>query len=173
MKALFLEYEKSMKFSKLFYNIKKIKANHKAFIIKIRSYIMYILLAGTIGLCSLFLMSEVFYKWENQWMHLFGEIVASVTTIISVVTLIVKLLIPIVKLLVMSSIPLSQKIANNISIPNYIYKLGERENIKNDLNILVNAWIYRFNKRNGRIVLIIDELDRCSEKGIVEFFQSM
>ena len=68
---------------------------------------------------------------------------------------------------------LSDKIVNNISLLDYSDKLGQLENIKKDLSILVNDWLYRLKYDNKSIVLIIDELDRCFEKGIIEFFQSM
>lgn len=166
MRAMFLQYEKTTWFPKFFYNLKKILYNIKKFITYVVSYIVSLLIVCVLSASSL----EILWNnWNSEW----KIIAASGITIMAFIILVTKVLLPTVKVLLQSAVPLSDKIVNNISLPNYVDKLGERENIKKDLSILVEAWLHRLKNNNKRIVLIIDELDRCSEKGIIEFFQSM
>ena len=163
---MFLQYEKTTWFPKLFYTLKKILCNIRKFITYVLSYILSLLIVCVLSASSL---AVLWNDWNNKW----NIVAASGITIMAIIILITKVLLPIVKALLQSAVPLSEKIVNNISLPNYVDKLGERENIKKDLSILVEAWLNRRKNSNKRIVLIIDELDRCSEKGIIEFFQSM
>lgn len=166
MRAMFLQYEKTTWFPKLFYTLKKILCNIRKFITYVLSYILSLLIVCVLSASSLAVLWD---DWNNKW----NIVAASGITIMAIIILITKVLLPTVKALLQSAVPLSEKIVNNISLPNYVDKLGERENIKKDLSILVEAWLNRRKNSNKRIVLIIDELDRCSEKGIIEFFQSM
>jgi len=166
LRTMFLQYEKTTWFPKFFYTVKKILSNRKKFTTFILSYILSLLIVSGLSAYSL-------YMFWNDWNKQLKIITGSGATIIAIIILITKLLIPSIKGLLQSAIPLSDKIVNNISLPDYVNKLGARENIKKDLSILVDAWLHRWGNDNKRIVLIIDELDRCSVKGITEFFQSM
>ncbi|NSB15177.1 KAP family P-loop NTPase fold protein [Clostridium beijerinckii] len=166
MRAMFLQYEKTTWFPKLFYTLKKILCNIRRFVTYVLSYILSLLIVCVLSASSL---AVLWSDWNNKW----NILAASGITIMAIIILITKVLLPTVKALLQSAVPLSEKIINNISLPNYVDKLGERENIKKDLSILVEAWLNRRKNNSKRIVLIIDELDRCSEKGIIEFFQSM
>jgi len=166
LRAMFLQYEKSTWFPKYFYMYKKFVHNKKKYSAYIFSYILSLLIVCVLSAYSInALRDNMGIEWKI--------ITASGSTIMAVIILISKLLIPSVKGLLQSAVPLSDKIVNNIALPDYVDKLGERENIKTDLSILVEAWLHRGKNKDSRIVLIIDELDRCSEKGILEFFQSM
>lgn len=166
MRAMFLQYEKTTWFPKFFYSWKKVLYNKKKFSTYILSYMLSFTIVCVLSAYSL---NTLFNDWNKEW----KVITSGGSAIMAIIILTTKLLVPITKKLLQSSVPLSEKIINNISLPNYVDKLGERENIKKDLSILVDAWVYRWRNQNKRIVLIIDELDRCSEKGIIEFFQSM
>ncbi|UOK62195.1 KAP family NTPase [Paenibacillus sp. OVF10] len=54
-------------------------------------------------------------------------------------------------------------------MPKYKLKLGVREEVKESLNDLLKVWL----KEDEKIVILVDELDRCSEKTIVEFFSAL
>ena len=71
------------------------------------------------------------------------------------------------KKLLSASIPLSKKVIDTLKMPSYVEQLGTRERVSDDLKILLKAWLP---KNNQKIVIFVDELDRCSEKGISEFF---
>lgn len=81
-----------------------------------------------------------------------------------------KIMIPFFQVAVSSSIPLSDKIMGKMKLPNYVEVLGKRAEIVSDLDILFDAWL---KKDDDKVVIFVDELDRCTEKGIVEFFQSI
>lgn len=166
MRAMFLQYEATTWFPKLWYNISKIKCDRKKYG---KSAISYILSLVIVCILSSYSINTLLNDWNNAW----KTITASGASIIAIVVAITKVLLPTVRGLLESAVPLSEKLVNNIKLPNYVVKLGERENIKRDLSILINAWISKRRGKSERIVLIIDELDRCSEKGIIEFFQSM
>ena len=53
--------------------------------------------------------------------------------------------------------------------------LGTRERISSELNIIISAWfecIWNKDKDN-KLVVFVDELDRCTDEGIKNFFQSV
>lgn len=163
---MFLEYEKDTWFPKAFYILKKILRNKRKFGTNILSYISSLLI---VCILSVYSINALWNDWNKEW----KIVTASGATIVAIIILVTKIIVPTVIELLQSAVPLSEKIINNISLPNYVDKLGDRENIKKDLSILVDAWLHRLRNDNERIVLIIDELNRCSEKGIIEFFQSM
>lgn len=166
LKEFFLEYEKTMWFPKIFYLYKKIIFNKKRFIEKgLSSFFSFIITC----ILSYSAITTFLSNWENKSKIILG----SGLSIISVSILITKLLIPFIKEMNEASIPLSQKINSNLALPNYMEKLGDREYVKRDLTILINAWLNRKKESDKRIVLVVDELDRCSEKGVLEFFQSI
>ncbi|MBO0409430.1 TIGR02646 family protein [Enterococcus hulanensis] len=56
---------------------------------------------------------------------------------------------------------------NSITYPDYTEKLGDREFIKKQLEIVKKV------SKDNKIVVFIDELDRCSEKTISSFFKAI
>ncbi|SCX80665.1 KAP family P-loop domain-containing protein [Paenibacillus polysaccharolyticus] len=85
------------------------------------------------------------------------------------VSSIYQFIVPFVKKLVFVIKPLSNKLLHQILIPDFKAKLGSREEVKHSLDKLIKIWL----KKDENIVLIVDELDRCSEKTIVEFFSAL
>ncbi|MCK6075386.1 KAP family P-loop NTPase fold protein [Paenibacillus silvae] len=81
----------------------------------------------------------------------------------------VRVVIPIFKKMSLFTKPLSAKILDHILLPKYKLKLGVREEVKQSLNDLLKVWL----KGDEKIVILVDELDRCSEKTIVEFFSAL
>lgn len=90
--------------------------------------------------------------------------------IVPFIMFITNILIPFIKQQIIFIQPLSNRIISNIELPNYKQNLGFRENIKDSLNDLLKAWI---NKEDQKIVIIVDELDRCSCRTISEFFNAL
>ncbi|MCK6075395.1 KAP family P-loop NTPase fold protein [Paenibacillus silvae] len=78
-------------------------------------------------------------------------------------------IVPFVKKLMFIIKPLSNKMLHQILVPDFKAKLGTREEVKHSLDKLIKIWL----REDENIVLIVDELDRCSEKTIVEFFSAL
>lgn len=166
LRTLFLEYETSTWFPKLFYNYNKITNSKKEFWSNLLSYAIAIVI---VFISSSISVTTLLNNVKNEWSILAG----SSSLVVAALILFTKVIIPALKTLLQSAIPLSDKITQNISLPKYSDKLGERETYKKDLDILAKSWINRFGRKKNRLVLFVDELDRCSEKGIFEFFQSL
>lgn len=97
------------------------------------------------------------------------------TGIIPLLMLISSTIIPLIKTIQKLSKPLSDQVVVNLELPNYKKELGLRENIKEDLKDLLDVWLKKTKdkKYKERLVIFVDELDRCSDKGITEFFEAM
>ena len=91
-------------------------------------------------------------------------------SMIGILLLITQIIIPWGRKLLSISIPLSEKIIGRFKFPSYIDVLGTREEVASELDILFKAWCPN---KNQKVVIFVDELDRCSEKGIREFFQAI
>lgn len=126
MRAMYLKYENDTWFLKFFYNFKKILHNKKKYITYIVSYILSLII---ICVLSAYTINTIWSDWNKEWKILTG----TGATIISIIIMITKLIIPAAKGLLQSALPLSDKIINNTSLPDYVDKLGQRENIKKDL----------------------------------------
>ncbi|WP_239617692.1 KAP family P-loop NTPase fold protein [Cohnella mopanensis] len=85
------------------------------------------------------------------------------------ITTFVQLIVPFIKKVLFIIKPLSSKVLQHMLIPDYKAKLGTREEVKQSLDDLLKIWL----KKNENIILVVDELDRCSEKTIVEFFSAL
>lgn len=77
---------------------------------------------------------------------------------------------PMLKKIKFFSKPMSEKIISQLKYPDYKDLLGTREKVKESLDVLIETWT---KKRGDKIVIMVDELDRCSEKTIVEFFDAL
>lgn len=98
-----------------------------------------------------------------------SKLYATILTFGLFITTIAHVLVPLFKKLSFIIKPLSSKMLEHMLIPNYKEKLGTREEVKDSLDDLLRIWL----KQNEKIVLIVDELDRCSENTIVEFFSAI
>lgn len=80
------------------------------------------------------------------------------------------IIIPFIKEFKILTKPITDRVNMHLKLPNYRIKLGNRELIKEDLRRLIKTWLIN---NNEKIVVFIDELDRCSNKTIVEFFNAL
>lgn len=160
-KILFEEYECSTLFPHIKYTFTKIMQNKTKHISTILLNIVLIFILFLLALGS---------KYSFSKNVLLGEFVGVTFSISGVILLITNMIIPWTKKALSASVPLSQKVLSKISLPSYIETLGTREQISSELAILFKSWIP---KNNQKIVIFVDELDRCSDKGIAEFFQSI
>ena len=160
-KLLFEEYEKNIYLPELRFAVAKFNSNRKQcigrFVVNI--IIIIILFLITVG-------SQTAFSFDTIWSKFVGSI-ASVGGIIIFISCIA---VPWMKKLLSASIPLSKKVIDTLKMPSYVEQLGTRERVSDDLKILLKAWLP---KNNQKIVIFVDELDRCSEKGISEFFQAI
>ncbi|HYF81735.1 MAG TPA: P-loop NTPase fold protein [Clostridia bacterium] len=142
----------------------------------------------------LFIWGYYFYKDANNLSELKKMIVYSSLGIIPLIMSITNVIIPFIKNQIKFIKPLSDRVVANVDLPSYDNELGIRENIKEDLKDLLHVWLknnkqgnvkiaehtkkllkpsLKMNQRRERIVLFVDELDRCSEKGIIEFLDAL
>lgn len=159
--ALFETYENEEKFAKIkFYFCKAIK-NKKTIFEKgiLNLVIILILLALTWG-------SQCAFSYET-WLSTFVGLGCGIS---GIVILISKVIMPMFNGLVSSSISLTNKIIGAMKLPDYVESLGTRAKIEKDIGLLLDAWIPH---KNQKIIIFVDELDRCTEKGVAEFFQSI
>jgi hypothetical protein len=85
----------------------------------------------------------------------------------------VNIVVPFIKGQLKIAKPLSDMVVSSIELPNYSKDLGIRENIRNDL---LEVWLKKNKKTKKykkRLVIFVDELDRCSDKGITELFEAL
>ena len=158
---LFKAFEKEQSFAKLKFSLAKICNNKSDYIAKILINLMIIILLFIIAFAT---------KFTFSFKNLLGYFASFGIGLSGIILLISKIVIPFFKSSISSSIPLSNKIIGKMKLPSYTDTLGARAQISSDINILLSAWIP---KSEERIIIFVDELDRCSEKGIVEFFESI
>lgn len=67
------------------------------------------------------------------------------------------------------------KFIKQLAYPNYKKYLGTRENVRQDLIVFKDLIIKstKSNKTSKNLIIFIDELDRCSDKTIINFFSSI
>jgi len=90
--------------------------------------------------------------------------------VLPVVVFIRNVIFPLIRNLSTVITPISKKVLSSFDIPDFNDDLGYRESIKRTLDDLLKVWA---RKEDEKIVLIIDDLDRCSEKTVVEFFYAL
>jgi len=162
LSSLFEEFEKNRgSFGKLKYTyngiIKSLKVNKLKYIIN-----GLVLLITTAWLVYFGTADSPIKKIKDSFLGVVG--------IVPLIMFVTNLLIPFIKQQLAFIQPLSSRVLSFIKLPDYKQELGSRENIKSTLKDLLKVWI---EGRNERIVLFIDELDRCSEKVISEFFNAL
>jgi len=158
---LFKEYEKDTWFSQIKFCISKVKSDFKIYKEKAMINILIIL-----GIFVLTVISKELFSIKNILGYFTGATVGLSAGIIAIS----KIVMPFFQSAISSSIPLSDKIIDKLKLPSYVDVLGKRAEISADLDILFDAWL---KNENDKVVIFVDELDRCTEKGIVEFFQSI
>jgi KAP family P-loop domain len=95
---------------------------------------------------------------------------ANLLGLISSITVATNIVIPLFKKISFATKPMSKKLIDHLKYPDYREALGTREKVKENLNDLIDIWL---EERKEKIVITVDELDRCSEKTIVEFFKAL
>jgi hypothetical protein len=96
--------------------------------------------------------------------------------IIPLVMGVINIIIPFIKSQIKIAKPLADMVETNINLPSYTKDLGIRENIKEDLEDLLEVWLKKdkTNKKyKERLIVFVDELDRASEKGILELLEAL
>ena len=127
------------------------------------------LIVNVIILIMLFIITDLGVRyWTKEEIE--KQLIAYGCSIIGGLLLITQIVIPWGKKLLSISIPLSEKVIGSFELPSYVDVLGTREEIAGEMDILLKAWCH---KKEEKIVVFVDELDRCSEKGIREFFQAI
>ncbi|MDQ0885017.1 hypothetical protein QFZ81_000105 [Paenibacillus sp. V4I9] len=164
LKQLYAKFEEELGFrAKIIYGLRKLIISFR------KNKWMYI--TNSI-LLLVFFIWFYFLNKENSIIDMVknNSFFINVIGLISSISVGINIVIPFIKKLKFLTKPLSEKATNHMLIPNYKRKLGTRENIKDDLKDLIDIWLK--DKKEERLVLFVDELDRCSEKTIVEFFNA-
>lgn len=160
-KLLFEEYEQNVLFPRFNYQKEKIIKNYKYCISQV--LLNLFIIAITFGIMY---GTRILFSYDR----LLAEFAGYGLSIGGILLFTTQIIIPSTQKLLSVSIPFSQRILGRIKLPSYIETLGAREQINKELDILFKVWIP---KPNQKIIIFVDELDRCSSKGISEFFQSI
>ncbi|NFE82323.1 hypothetical protein FC820_07215 [Clostridium sporogenes] len=89
---------------------------------------------------------------------------------------IINIIIPFIKSQIKMAKPLYYTIVTNMELPDYSKDLGTKENIKEDLKDLLDVWLKKEKNTDNyeeRLVIFVDELDRCSDTGIIELLEAL
>ncbi|NRG43881.1 hypothetical protein HRF87_03790 [Bacillus sp. CRN 9] len=125
-----------------------------------------------ISLLVLFLIWIFVYSKDKSILEVITEndVIINILGVISTFTVATNIVLPIIKRLKFLTKPMSDNLISQLKYPDYKDLLGTREKVKENLDVLIKAWT----KRSGdKIVVLVDELDRCSEETIVEFFEAL
>lgn len=137
-------------------------------------WIVRLLLLLFVTACSLIISKNINILTDIRKLFIFGTI-----GLIPAIMLLTNIVIPFLKKQLEFVQPLSDRLITNMELPNYREDLGIRENIKDNLQTLVNIWLKKVRsgeedcEHKERLVIMVDELDRCSEKVITEFFEAL
>lgn len=160
-KILFEKFEKEKMFSHLRYSFQKLLGDWKQVVSKI-------------GIAIVVFIFIISFNNMSDWIRckndLLGNISFYVSSITGIILAVTQIIIPVIKEALDISIPLSKKILSGFQFPSFVEILGTREKVTDELNTLFKAWLP---KEEQKIVIFVDELDRCTEKGICEFFQAI
>lgn len=160
-KILFEEFEKQKIFSHIRYSLYKLFDNWKQVISRIIFGLVVFIIVFVLRGISDWIMNK------DEILGYTSILFSSITGIILVIT---QIAIPMIRKALDLSIPLSKKILSGFKFPSYIEILGTREKITQELDLLFKVWMPR---KEQKIVIFVDELDRCTEKGVCEFFQAI
>lgn len=160
-KILFEKFEDEQMFAHIRYIFSKMKIHKKRIVSQV---ILNIVVFSIAFLCI------IGGKFSFSFNALLGKFAGYGVSLVGILLIITQIVIPWGKSMLSITIPLSKRIENEMKFPSYLEKLGTRESVTRDLNVLFKTWIP---KENQKIVIFVDELDRCSDKGISEFFQAI
>lgn len=107
-----------------------------------------------------------------------NNIVIKSLGILSILLVCTNILIPLIKKQLEFIKPLSEKVDKIFNLIDYTKYLGTRGTIKEDFKDIIDIWLKKEKKNDkdiykDKIVILVDELDRCSEKTITEFFNAL
>jgi len=164
LSQLFSTYENEVKyFAKLKYGIsavkKSVKENPSYYIVNMAIMIIFVLWIYFFTYNKSII--DVF-KENDLWQILVG--------VVSTVAVSVNIIGPLLKKIILLKQPMSIKIVEQLKYPDFKEKLGSREQVKEILDLLTSTWI---KNDEDKIIVMVDELDRCTEQTIVEFFDAL
>ena len=152
---IFKKYEQSVNFPKTKYFICKFKCKIKDYV---ENFILTFLIFGIIILLN-------FLKFIID-----SNVIDTIITFSTLLFFLTSFSIPMVKIMLSSSVSLSSRIKGTFKLPNYIQDLGSQASITEEIELLLGIWL---KNENSKLVLLIDDLDRCDQKGVLEFFQAI
>lgn len=164
LSQLFSTYENEVKyFAKLKYGIsvfkKSVKENPLYYIVNMTILIIFVLWIYFFTYNKSII--DVF-KENDLWQILVG--------VISTAAVSVNIIGPLFKKIILLKQPMSIKIVEQLKYPDFKEKLGSREQVKEILDLLTSTWI---KNDDDKIIIMVDELDRCTEQTIIEFFDAL
>ncbi|HWM25132.1 MAG TPA: P-loop NTPase fold protein [Chthoniobacterales bacterium] len=71
------------------------------------------------------------------------------------------------------AVPISERVLSYTSMPNYREQMGFQHRVKDDLEFIRTFLIKQKGRKDCRVVVFIDDLDRCSEDKIMEVLQAI
>ncbi|UZP02135.1 hypothetical protein JW813_10410 [Clostridium botulinum] len=166
LKELFREFEKEKPISgKFYFAFKKFKREFKGNILKYLINTAILLTAITI--------------YQRGILNVIkSNIAISSLGILSMFLVFTNILVPLIRKQLEFIKPLSEKVDKFFDSIDYAKYLGARETIKADFRDVIDIWLKKEKRNNknifkNKIVVLVDELDRCSEKTITEFFNAL
>lgn len=141
------------------------KYNWNHFIMKkpLGRVLLYLLIVCT-AFIPLAIVEAASFFWDvsDTLINLFGNVSGIVGALL--------VLLPIIKNAVNVMGPVSDRVKSATDLPNYLDVLGTRERIVYDLKVLLKSWLIR---PEEKIIIFVDDCDRCSVEGIMELFEAM
>ncbi|MCC5909728.1 MAG: hypothetical protein JJT76_04755 [Clostridiaceae bacterium] len=169
LKSMFKKFEKEKGFmAKIYFSFNRFKNKSKKNIWK------YITMIATLLIICVWWV--IVNKKTSNLSQLNKILFYSSISIVPVVMGIINIVIPFIKNQMKTAMPLSDMVINKIELPDYSKDLGYRESIKEDFKDLLEVWLKKQKKSDlydERLVIFVDELDRCSEQSIVELLESL
>lgn len=155
--SIYEEYERNKKFPLLSYYIEKAKGDIKTKYEKILIFIISVLFLSL--LYYFFQIEENQISNAKDYIH---ELLSK-----SFWLAIFAILLPPLQKGVKKVCSYFNKLDTIIKFPNYNDSLGPRKKIINEMKVILKSW------KNVKIILIIDDLDRCNDETIVSFFKAI
>ncbi|MGG4171013.1 P-loop NTPase fold protein [Bacillus safensis] len=164
LSQIFAKYEKEGGIlAKLKFSFGMVKRSFKDNLLK---YVINFILLG------LFIVWILTYSKDKSLVEVVTKnpLYANIFGLVSTMAVTFNIVKPMFKKIKSLTKPMSAKIISQFKYPKYRELLGTREKVKESLEVLIDVWT---KKNNDKIVIMVDELDRCSEKTIVEFFEAL
>ncbi len=159
LKTLFEAYEIEHPFlGAIKYNYRRLK--YKRSVGRVLLYLLCVLcVTGVVFAFNYFTQKDI--KFDSSFWK---------TNTIGNIALGIVVFAPLVKKALTVSVPLVDRVSGMASMPKYYEELGKREKITFDVKNLLDVWV---RKPEERVVILVDDCDRCSKEGIMELFESM